>query len=126
MRAEQSGNKVLRGDHPVLSIDTFCLFINVDSSSNNCELKDTYVQFFADFTYTSSYNLLFSNAKYRCYKLDGTYCKIYFSMGSKANLFSLRDGSTLIGDQIAITGGGNVTVRIDNTSFINVSATSDF
>eukprot|EP00347_Sterkiella_histriomuscorum_P024011 403332615 len=120
----QTDSKTLTSEnvHPLLK-ETMCFFFNTDDN-NNCIIKDVNIVFRSDFSYQTERNIIFKNGKYKCQFFTDSYCNIMFNFTSPARKFELTESSLLIGEQVVIIGA-NVAVRIDNTSLINVTATSD-
>eukprot|EP00347_Sterkiella_histriomuscorum_P018113 403346737 len=108
--------------HPLLK-ETMCFFFNTDDN-NNCIIKDVNIVFRSDFSYQTERNIIFKNGKYKCQFFTDSYCNIMFNLTGSAKRFELTESSLLIGEQVVIIGA-NIAVRIDNTSLINVTATSD-
>ena len=90
----------------------------------NCYVALLSIVFRGDFSYTSSKNIMFNNARFKCQKKTGQLCNLRFTLNGGNVSFELNTNSFLQGEQIVLQGQ-NLTVKLDSTSFINATGSSD-
>ncbi|CDW79197.1 UNKNOWN [Stylonychia lemnae] len=118
----ENGTLWMHQEHHRLKIEIMCFFFNSDAK--NCFVSLLSIVFRGDFTYQTNKNIIFNDARFKCQRKDGRFCNIRFTSSGDNTSFELIKNSQLIGEQIVLWGP-NLTVKIDASSSINATGTSD-